>query len=89
MYVCYLQVEVVCARPAVCVSCCRLSVEKLVAESTQEAGHRNHKTTSCWKESEILNICYLSFQFQFLINFNFIIPMICLHGGVHSAVQTL
>lgn len=44
---CYLQVEEVCVRPAVCVSCGHFTVEKLVAQLTHEAGHRNHKTTAC------------------------------------------
>lgn len=47
MRVCYLQVEEVCVRPAVCVSRCRLSVEEFVAESANEAANRNHEAASC------------------------------------------
>lgn len=43
----YLQPDVVCVRPAVCVSSCGFAVEELVAESAQEARNRNHKATSC------------------------------------------
>ena len=54
MCVCvYLDVEVVCVRPTVCVPRRGLVIKELLTETTQETGHRDHKSASCGKQEII------------------------------------